>query len=245
SAPRSCSATWLNITMRPNGSASAAMRRPWYRRVTTPATVPDAYPPSPLVTSHSRVTRASGFCASTTGQGMRRRVSAIGRQAVREETQRKRTGRQDGAVEAAGALRGKRRVLAAEAQQVAMQRVHLGVRLALTEIEFAALERLRVAWIVECGARLVLDDAGELREEFSAAAPHGLGQPRVVVCEIQERRRRREFLPLKDHRRRRHQEEQRRHRAPAGRNRELMPASPAREIGHIIVLMQDDAEALR
>jgi hypothetical protein len=38
----------------------------------TPATVPDAYPPSPFVTSHSRVTIASGSMASMGGHTMRR-----------------------------------------------------------------------------------------------------------------------------------------------------------------------------
>src|SRR5690348_16840262 len=61
--------------MRPSGPASAAMSSPWYRRVITPATVPDAYPPRPLVTSHSFVASASGSSGATTGQGIRRRVS--------------------------------------------------------------------------------------------------------------------------------------------------------------------------
>src|SRR5260370_36114115 len=45
--------------VRPTGGGSAATSSPWYRRVWLPATVPDAYPPIPLVTSHSRDSAAA------------------------------------------------------------------------------------------------------------------------------------------------------------------------------------------
>jgi hypothetical protein len=32
----------LNIMVRPSGAGSAAINRPWYRRVGTPQTVPEA-----------------------------------------------------------------------------------------------------------------------------------------------------------------------------------------------------------
>src|SRR5438477_4797980 len=44
---------------RPSGVGSAAVRSPWYLRVGTLATVPAAYAPSPLVTSHSRASSVS------------------------------------------------------------------------------------------------------------------------------------------------------------------------------------------
>ncbi len=39
---RKRSQTWLSMTTRPCGAGSAATRSPWYRRVMTPATAPDA-----------------------------------------------------------------------------------------------------------------------------------------------------------------------------------------------------------
>src|SRR5450631_1483495 len=45
----------FSITTRPKGAGSPAINNPWYRLVTTPARVPDAYPPSPLVTNHSQL----------------------------------------------------------------------------------------------------------------------------------------------------------------------------------------------
>jgi hypothetical protein len=55
------------MTTRPKGVGSAEMSSPWYRRVGKPATVPEAKPPSPFVTSHSR---------PIVGAGSRRSVAA-------------------------------------------------------------------------------------------------------------------------------------------------------------------------
>ena len=41
------------------GGCSAAIKRPWYRRVAVPATVREANPPKPLATNHSRTSAAS------------------------------------------------------------------------------------------------------------------------------------------------------------------------------------------
>jgi len=59
SGRRSCSERWLSMTIRPSGAGRAATSMPWKRRVATPATVPEAEPPRPFVTSHSRVSSAS------------------------------------------------------------------------------------------------------------------------------------------------------------------------------------------
>ncbi len=59
SGRRRYSHRWLTIITRPSGTGWAATSRPWYRRVAAPDTVPEAYPPSPLVTSHSRSNSAS------------------------------------------------------------------------------------------------------------------------------------------------------------------------------------------
>jgi hypothetical protein len=45
-------------TIRPAGGLVAATNRPWYRRVFNPMIVVEAYPPMPLVSSHSRVREA-------------------------------------------------------------------------------------------------------------------------------------------------------------------------------------------
>src|SRR5690242_545407 len=48
------SSSFGTSSVRPSGGRSAATSSPWYRRVSCPPTVPDANPPIPLVTSHSR-----------------------------------------------------------------------------------------------------------------------------------------------------------------------------------------------
>src|SRR5438876_299115 len=254
----------------------------------TPATVPDAYPPRAFVTSHSRVTSASGFSGSTTGHGMRRSGSAMsplsggspanrrfyfgprpqrrknksalaenppaavlpqrrrsaaavfrllarpsdlprtagGRreqgfgnrrpveirpevddeQAVvgviaGEEAQGKRGRTEDGAVHRAGTLDLEGVVFVAHLEQVAMQRVCLGVRLALGEIELAAGERVRRSGVVESGAFLERGGARELRQKLGAAAADRIGELRLEVREVQKRRRGGKLLALEQHRR--------------------------------------------
>src|SRR5687768_8498808 len=65
------------MTMRPSGAGSAATSRPWKRRVATPATEPEAEPPSPFVTSHSRVSNESGSSGYWRSQVIRLTISVI------------------------------------------------------------------------------------------------------------------------------------------------------------------------
>src|SRR6185503_8599209 len=58
SSGRSVSTRWLSIIIRPSGAGRDATSRPWERRVGTAPTVPEAYPPRPFVSSHSRASRA-------------------------------------------------------------------------------------------------------------------------------------------------------------------------------------------
>src|SRR5947209_7639582 len=53
------SSSFDNRTNLPTGGFVAATRKPWYLRVLHPLTVPDANPPSPFVSSHSRRSAAS------------------------------------------------------------------------------------------------------------------------------------------------------------------------------------------
>src|SRR5690348_8122753 len=48
------SSSFGTSSVRPSGGRSAATSSPWYRRVSCPPTVPEANPPIPLVSSHSR-----------------------------------------------------------------------------------------------------------------------------------------------------------------------------------------------
>src|SRR5262249_50752736 len=47
----------VDYTIRPVGGVVATSRSAWYRRVRTPDTVPDAKPPRPSVSIHSRSSR--------------------------------------------------------------------------------------------------------------------------------------------------------------------------------------------
>jgi hypothetical protein len=53
------SSIFETIVTRPSGGLVAAVRIPWYLRVFAPETVPDAKPPMPFVSSHSRDEAAS------------------------------------------------------------------------------------------------------------------------------------------------------------------------------------------
>ena len=107
------------------------------------------------------------------------------------------------------------------------------------EVEHAALEGSRIAGIVQ--RRLLR--RSRRGWETASGIPRVLREPRrrapVVVGKVQEGRRRREFLALKQHRRARHQEQQRRHRPPSPRAGQLMPAQSARGVGDLIVVLQE------
>ena len=75
--------------------------------------------------------------------------------------------------------------------------------------------------------------------------PHRVGKRAIEVGEVEERRRRGELLPLKQHRRPRQQQQQRRHRAPAARARDLMAPRAARGVRHLIVVLQKRDERRR
>jgi hypothetical protein len=53
------SSSFETIVIRPSGGSVAGVKMPWYLRVLAPETVPDANPPMPFVSSHSREDAAS------------------------------------------------------------------------------------------------------------------------------------------------------------------------------------------
>src|SRR5207245_3561583 len=115
------------------------------------------------------------------------------------EPQDERRRRQDRPVDAARALCLERRIVPPDPQQIAMERVRLGVELAFAKIELASCKRLGIARVVERRASLVLRHARKLREKFGAALLDGLGELGLEIAEVQKRRRRRELLTLEQH----------------------------------------------
>src|SRR5205809_5601897 len=107
------------------------------------------------------------------------------------------------------------------------------MRPAFGEIGPAALERRVLAGIVNAGPLLEIEDAGKLRQKLTASLAYGSGKFGIEIGEVQERRRRAEFLPLKEHRGGRHQQHQRRESAPPTRARELVSAQATRRIRNL------------
>src|SRR5262249_49377541 len=91
--------------------------------------------------------------------------------------------RKDSAVEHAGLLRMKQRLLVAHPDQVAMQPVNLGVALPLRKIQFASLKGSQVAWVGEVGAGFELGQAAKLRQKLNASLVHERFQLVTVVGE--------------------------------------------------------------
>src|SRR5207248_8364269 len=105
----------------------------------------------------------------------------IASMAFGKEPQRKRGGGKHGAVHSPLPLARKSGVLAAQPEQVDVQRVHLGMRQALGKIELAAVERRGIARIIEARALLEIEDAGKLGQKLAASLAHGGAQLRIEV----------------------------------------------------------------
>src|ERR1043165_9100065 len=117
-----------------------------------------------------------------------------------------------------------------------------GVLVARAPIELALQERVERLGRRE---RRLGGDAGELLEEVAASLRHAARDLRLVVGEVEERRRCGELLPLKQHRRLRREEEQRRQRADVGGRCDLMDALAVRRVRDLIVILQIADEAPR
>ena len=137
-------------------------------------------------------------------------------------------------------------VLAAQPQQIAMQRDRLPVPGPLFVIAAGSAERLGVVGI---GKRVEQRSASPALRNWlmNSARPARTAPPSssAVIGEIHERRRGGEFLPLKEHRRARRQQPQRGHRAIHARARELMHALAAarRSVGDLIVVLEEGDES--
>src|SRR6185436_11703004 len=98
-----------------------------------------------------------------------------------QEAQQKSLLGQHGTVQQIGAFLAEGVVLAAQRQQIFVERVQRGMLLALAEVELATLEGTAVCWIGQAGGHHRLRDRRELNQELAPALPHQLGQVRVVV----------------------------------------------------------------
>src|SRR5262245_46218103 len=92
------------------------------------------------------------------------------------------------------------RVFAPQTQQVAVHLVNRRMALALGEVEFRLLESPLVAGVVQHGPSLRRREAAELREKLRAPVADQRRQLLAVIGEEEERARRGELLPLKEHR---------------------------------------------
>ena len=113
---------------------------------------------------------------------------------------------------------GEGRVLAPQAQEVAVERDRVGVALGFAPVELAALEAVAGFRIGKPPLHLRRRDAWKLAHEGVPAVANEPRQLRLVIGEIEERRRRLELLALEQHRRR---------KASAGR----APSAPGRGRG--------------
>ena len=92
-------------------------------------------------------------------------------------------------------------IFTAQLQQITVQVVIDRVSLALGKIQFAFQERAFRFRIVETRGRLPAGDTRKLLQKFATPHRDEFCEFRIVFGEINKRRRRREFLSLKQHRR--------------------------------------------
>ncbi len=118
-----------------------------------------------------------------------------------------------------------------------MQRVGVRVRVALDEIELAALECLGITGIGKQRLHVARRHAGKLAHELAPAFAHRGGELGLVVGEERERARGRELLPLEKQRRGRREEQQRRDRAISSRSGELMDAQAEGGVRDLVVVL--------
>ena len=97
---------------------------------------------------------------------------------------------------------GEDRILAPQAQEVAVERDRVAVALGFAPIELAALEAVAGLRIGKPPLHLRRREAWKLAHEGVPAVANEPRQLRFVVGEVEERRRRLEFLALEEHRRR-------------------------------------------
>ncbi len=126
-----------------------------------------------------------------------------------------------------------------------MQRVCRRVSLPVTEIELRSAERVDVAGIGQLRLHLATCQTGELREKGASPLAHGMRQFATMVGKIEERARRREFLPLEQHRDSWHQQEIGGHRAQPAGARQRVTALASAGIGDLIMVLQKDDKAFR
>src|SRR5207237_6108251 len=113
----------------------------------------------------------------------------------------------------------------------------------LARIELAPFEHIAIRRIVKDGVA-ACGNARELTQKIGSplrAKPRLLG---TVVREVKERRRRREFLPLKNERRLGEEHEQRRERAVHTGTRQFVEPLAANRIRNLIVVLKEVHEAV-
>ena len=163
-----------------------------------------------------------------------------------EETEHEGLGSEYGAVDPAGAAgRHERPVLAAQAQEVAVQRHGLVVGLGLAPVELAGRERPRVVGSANDGLQLRGAQARELGDLLAAPLVDQLGQLALEAGEVEEGCRGRELLAHEQHRRGGAEEEQRGDRPQAAGGRRPVQAEAAAHVGELVVVLDEDDEPLR
>lgn len=111
--------------------------------------------------------------------------------------------------------------------------------LTLAKIEFAAVERRRVARIGKLLLHGGLGQTGKLREELFTALFHRVRDFRLVVGEIEEGVRGRKLLSLKQHGRGRSMQQERRHGfMNAGCGNRMRTATEA-AVGDLVVILDE------
>ena len=119
------------------------------------------------------------------------------------------------------------------------------VLLAFVPVQLAALERLRIVRRRDAGLHRVGRQARKLLDEFPAALLNCNRHLRIVIGEIQKRRRRAEFLTLEQHRCAGQQQQQRRQRPIAPRRRLKADARAVAGVGDLVVILEIDDERTR
>src|SRR5262249_20573135 len=116
-----------------------------------------------------------------------------------EEAQHERCRANDCSVDAARLLTSERRILAAQAKQVAMKRDRPRVLIHLRRVELAAGERGHIVRGGDDGPIGGGLQTWKLCEKLDSSVVDAAGELGLMIREVEERCSRREFLPLKEH----------------------------------------------
>ena len=137
-------------------------------------------------------------------------------------------------------------ILAPQSQQISMKIERLRRSRLLSMIELASRERIPFTRIWQRLDQRPRRGTPKLTHEFGTPRANRHSEITAVVGEIQERRRRREFLSLKEHGRAGRQQPQRCDRAIQAGTRLLMHARTLarRRVGHLIVVVEECHEPL-